>query len=206
MPDDRAQLAALLDRFRRGELTIWAFERQAAPLAKSADRAAAALAADCGALGAADLFGWRRFWSHLAPASRQALERSGLFLRTTLPYEWPDPPELVAADVGQAALLIAWMAALGNMLFGLVLCVWLGLWLLGGALIVLWGIVLTGAGIAAYILKRWQKSAMQRYESAGEVQVWPFLRRADYECVLIKQAAADGPTKHQSGGVTSHDT
>ena len=102
-------------------------------------------------------------------------------MRTNLPYEWPDPPDLLLAGLGQVALILVLMFALGNVLYGLVVLLLPGLWLPGLAQILLFGITLAVAFLGWRVLRQWTHDVVHDYESAGDNDVWPFLRRDDYE-------------------------
>ncbi len=122
---------------------------------------------------------------HALDASTGALAaRCRLFLQTDRAYEWPEPPGtfLQAAGAGAAVFLL--------LPLGLVLLI---------AAAVLATPVFVLAGLACFALsgllywgwsRREHTPAWRSYWASGEREVWPFLRRADYEQAQI---AASSP-------------
>ena len=173
----RAGLAEVLDRFDAGTMSIARFEWQVARYLHSPERGTAAVAElwyDCG------LVAWWRTVRGLSPVQRATLQRCRWFLHSELPYEWPDPPNLLLAELGQALLAVLAVAVFGHLVFGVAM-VFLGLWFAGISL----SITCIGAGTGVVIgyraLREWQADQHERVIAVGDVDVWPFLRRADYQ-------------------------
>jgi hypothetical protein len=183
-PSERAKLAALFGSFIAGEMSVWRLERRLLGYYDSSDRGIAIIATEhldlADALGSGWFGGWRG-WNRLRGEQQACIRRCRDFLRTDLPYEWPNPPDLLLPSLGQAALLLVWIFAVANFLHGLVLVVLPGLWLDGLGFIALFAITCPPAVIGNRALRSWSNDVRQRYESAGDKEVWPFLRRADYE-------------------------
>jgi hypothetical protein len=179
-PAERAKLSDLLDQFMAGGMCTSEFARQVARFIEPLDPGVAAISAVCWDVDNGDIRLYWRTWRKLAVEQRACIERCRRFLATALPYEWPDAPNLLLADIGQAVLTLLGMVALGNILFGLALVLLLGLWLIGLAHMVVFGIVLAAAIIGSRSLRQWTTEVRQSYEAAGDKEVWPFLRRSDY--------------------------
>jgi len=181
--DERTRLAEVLDRFISGNRTISQFAGMLCGFLGSKDHCIGAI-----------IDGWYdrdefnvpalcRTFRSLPPEEQAMLQRCRLFLRSGLPYEWPDEPNLVQAGIGRAVLVLLGMVLLGHLLFAVAI-LFMGQWLAGSVLIA----VSAGAGTAVVIghraLRRWDREQWHEYRAAGDVDVWPFLRRGDYEQAL----------------------
>jgi hypothetical protein len=115
--------------------------------------------------------------------TRAAAARSVLFLHSNLEYDWPPVPEF---------RLLRILGALSfpfGILLGIVLVLLSFPFLIAGLLepdvallFGLPGIAILGGSICTLALQRKLASvAWQAYRSSGEYDVWPFLRRADFD-------------------------
>jgi hypothetical protein len=184
---ERAQLVEVLDRFSAGKTSVACFAGQAARHLESPDRGALAIAEAWWDASDLDFLAWWHTVRSFAPDRQAILERCRLFLRTGLPYEWPEPPRLTLAELGLALLAVLGVTVLGHLLFGLVLIVLLGLWLAGITLVVTCAAAGGGVIVGYRAIRQWKLDQCDAYQAAGDIDAWPFLRRADYE-----RALADG--------------
>ncbi len=106
--------------------------------------------------------------------TRRVADRCILFLKTNLEYGWPERPATgLQSAVGGFTMFLLFP-------FGIVLLI---------AAAILWTGSLLVAGLVVLVLSgllwKWWRSddtpAWREYWSHGDREVWPFLRRADYE-------------------------
>jgi hypothetical protein len=180
LPEERARLGAVLDRFMAGQISVERFGWQVGRFLKSQDGGVAGIAGAFFDLGDLDWRSWWRGWASLGAVQQASVERSRRFLHTALPYEWPEPPSLLLVEIGKAVLGVAAMTGIGYIVIAAVL-LGIGFWLNAIVVIVPCGGVIAGAWIGWRALKRVGREAVEHYETAGDAAVWPFLRRSDYE-------------------------
>lgn len=111
----------------------------------------------------------------LHPVAMETATRTLMFLHTTTEYEWPrrvDAPLPLKRIWHYIAfgLLGSMLAACGHQQGGD-----------GGAILVILGAVLTLPLPYWAITFRGKRNRNRQFMSAGDFEVWPFLRRADYE-------------------------
>jgi hypothetical protein len=180
---ERAALAEVFDRFAAGTLGIERFAWQVARFVGARERGTAAVAQTWYDCGEVDFLAWWRTVRSLSPPQQALLQRCRLFLRSDLPYQWPEPPNLLPAELGQALLAVLVVAVFGHLVFGVAM-VFLGLWFAGISL----SITCIGAGTGVVIgyraLREWQAGEREGFAAVGDLDVWPFLHRADHERAL----------------------
>lgn len=124
---------------------------------------------------------------------RQTAARCVLFLRTRLEYEWPSKPD---------SLLVCLVQSLAYP-FGIALGITLAL--LSLALVVtgdwpeatLWfilaaaGVLLSSAWLAFVYPERWYAPRWEAFCQSGDYDVWPFLRRGDFEAARRPRQSAN---------------
>lgn len=176
--DERAQLAEVLDRFIAGKTTISRLAWDVCDFVRSADRCVRAIAETCDWEDTVS-FPFLQTIRSLTPEQQATAERCRLFLRTDLPYEWPEAPDQTLAELGQAVLMVLGMALFGYLVFGLV-TIMLGQWPAG----ILLSAECIGAGVGVIIgyraLRHWKGERWAACTGVGDIDVWPFVRRADY--------------------------
>src|SRR5262249_11441953 len=118
-----------------------------------------------------------------------------LFLGSGLEYEWPRQPgpealPVLAACAGAAGAFVtlAFLAAALGLLLG-------GRWVLAGLAALCGGRGCVASGLALVWAFGQNSPAWRAYRAAGDWEVWPFLRQADYERV----AAAARVLSRQQG-------
>jgi hypothetical protein len=197
---ERVRLAEVFDRFVAGKTTVNGFTGEICASLSSADRSVLAVADAWCEYGEPELWVWWRRFHRVPPEQQAAIERCRVFLHSDLPYEWPDPPNLLLVDLALAVMVLLGMVLLGHLVFGLVI-VLMGYWLAGAVL----SVECIGAGVGVLIgyraLRRWQREQWADAVGAGDIDVWPFLRRADYDRVLKSQAGGESPRRSPSGSV-----
>lgn len=154
----------------------------------------------------------RRLRGRSAPcrAAKRLAARVMLFLYTDLPYEWRQAPRAVPAPEGTAwprlsrlERVSSWMTTtaftFANVLF--VLVVWVGIQHLlmhfgredspASAFVLSTAITLIGIASWLYLLHR---RSIQRQEDLrhGDLSVWPFYHRQDYETALRRPVLLRG--------------
>lgn len=113
------------------------------------------------------------------PAYRKAA-RCIWFLQTDLTYDWPPRPEHKAVGRwGRVVVIVS--AGVTIALALLTLADWFSGSKLCGGSAVWWMLAAAAATVLGWTLLRlWFQSAEQRFQRAGDAQVWPFLNRHDY--------------------------
>ncbi len=110
--------------------------------------------------------------------------RAILFLRTDLPYEWP--PSFRGQFVGGPALLACFAVLgvpLGVLAVGLL---GVGEWVAAAATAII--PLFTGSFLTLWLLTRDARAEEERcFWATGERDVWPFVRRADFDDARRKQ-------------------
>jgi hypothetical protein len=184
----RKELAACLDQLVSGEMTNDAFDDRY----HGGNRSENWFHSEDGAVAEIATFGWRLYSSDTFPhrltgpyavseETRQTANRAIMFLQTEREYEWPRNVQDVTSYLG------LWGPGF-YLLFGIILMVSaLGQ---GGSA----GLFMGGLGLLAILptfhwlaTSRKRTEDLQRFYESGDVEVWPFLRQADFE-------RAKGPT------------
>ena len=149
----------------------------------SADRAIRAISSSCYSLYSSDvLLPYRLRGIHAVDEdTRLTAARAVLFLRSGFEYEWPDFPDLPLIRILRG-FASQWGIPAGAVLSLICIPVFLhdGIPLIG--LLALLGVVLL-VGSILLVLKDLPAVSKQwtAYRASGDYDVWPFLRRADFD-------------------------
>ena len=108
----------------------------------------------------------------VAPEAKRAAARAILFLHTNLEYQWPVQPEIkLRWLLLPGCYLVLWIAALWGSFVSR----------LSGA----WGIVFMGLAAVPVVFWLVGRSRFRKertlFNRSGDVDVWPFISRADFE-------------------------
>jgi hypothetical protein len=197
---DRVRLAEVFDRFVADKNTVNGFTGEVYDLLRSADRSVQVIAEAWCDYGELQLWVWWRRFHGVPPEQQVAIERCRQFLHSDLRYEWPDPPNLLLVELALVVTVLLGMVLLGHLLFGLVI-VLMGYWF-GGAVL---SVACIGAGVGVLIgyraLLRWKRERWADAVGVGDIDVWPFMRRADYDRVVKAIAGGESSQRCPSDSV-----
>jgi hypothetical protein len=147
----------------------------------SDDQAVCAVASSCYCLYS-DAFPYRLRGVHAVDReTRSTAARAVLFLRSCIEYEWPPMPGFHWLDVPHAFASTSGIPA-GIVLSVLSIPLFLSEPYLVLGLLALLGIVLLVGSIALIVWhRRFVSERWKSFRAAGDYDVWPFLRRADFD-------------------------
>jgi hypothetical protein len=172
----RSELAICLLRLVTGEMTNGEFDDRYEAWEDSNDAAVAEIST----------FGWQLYsdtnqyrlkgWHAVSDELRQMADRALLFLQTDLDYEWPRNVKGVVPFVslwGPGCYLVIGMIVL----FAAVYCPngWEGLFL------GIFGLLAIMPTFHWLFTHRNRTEQLKRFYESGDSQVWPFLRKADFQ-------------------------
>lgn len=149
------------------------------------DRAISEIALSCYCLYNSDLmFPYRLRGSYAVDeGTRVAVARSVLFLRSGLEYEWPSFPDSPTLRVlAGFAMMYGLPAGIAFSLIGIPFFA-MSEFHDGttGTLAVLGPLLLIGSVALAFFWPRMMSDKWRAFRGAGDFDVWPFLRRGDYD-------------------------
>jgi len=185
LPEERARLAEVLESFMAGELSLARYSHLLSDCANSNDRGVAQIAEALFGIDEFDFFSHLRDWKDVDQAYQQLVKRCWRFLRMDLEFEWPKP---------QGWLFLAWHIGKALMASSILFLALFGVLFICAAvfgkayhlipLFVLCAICIAGAVFGIKALNRREKRARERYQAAGDWDLWPFFRRTDFERAL----------------------
>jgi hypothetical protein len=191
LPEERARLAEILESFMAGALSLARYSYRISDCVDSKDRGVAQIAEALFGIDEFDFFSHLHDWKDVDQAYQQLVKRCWRFLRMDLEFEWPKPREWLffALFIGKALMASSiFILALLAVLF--ICAAVFGKIYLAIPLLVLCAIWIAGAVFGIKVLNRREKQARERYQATGDWDLWPFLRRTDYERALGEHTSA----------------
>jgi hypothetical protein len=187
----RDELATALERLVDGEMTNDEFDDQYYEHWLRSEDAAVAEVATFGWALYSDITTYRLRGRHAVPHEiRKRADRARLFLQTDLACEWP---QKVRGVVPYFCLWgPGWYLAIGLILLFVAAFTPGSRW--GAALMGVMGLLAIVPTIHWLCTNRERAEEVRRFHESGDVDVWPFLRKADYE--EAQRALAAGANKH----------
>jgi len=183
-PETRKSLSQDVRRLVTGRMTNDAFDHvYYESYESSEDRAVRAIASFCYGLYSSDLPAPYRLrgWHTVGDETRSAAARSVLFLRSGFDYQWPETPNNpIVRVLSGLAMFLGLPAGIA------VLLVCIPLALSGpdemtAPLAILGAILLAGSSAFAFGWHWFLADDWKSYQASGGYDVWPFIRREDFE-------------------------